>query len=140
MKLKGKKTAIIRWGVLLSVLSFVITCRYMPDMAEGYARTIYPSLSAALSAFSSLFLFFTFIIVHLSLHFVKILHRFFPLCAKKDFEMNFLFFLRFPLKNAENYSIMTEISFFKVVKNSHFRYKEKTHEKVSKNRHFDLGR
>ena len=57
MKLKGKKTAIIRWGVLLSVLSFVITCRYMPDMAEGYARIVYPPLSAALSAFSSLFPF-----------------------------------------------------------------------------------
>ena len=57
MKVKVKKAAIIRWGVLLSVLSFVITCRYMPDMAEWYARMIYPPLSAALSAFSSLFPF-----------------------------------------------------------------------------------
>lgn len=43
--------------LLLSVLSFVITCRYMPNLAEVYARTVYPPLSAALSAFSSLFPF-----------------------------------------------------------------------------------
>ena len=57
MKLKGKKTDIIRWGVLLLGLSFVIACRYMPNMAEGYAQTVYPQLSAVLSAFSSLFPF-----------------------------------------------------------------------------------
>ena len=57
MKVKGKKTAFIRWGVLLSALSFVTTCRYMSDMAEWYARTVYPTLSAALSACSSIFPF-----------------------------------------------------------------------------------
>ena len=36
---------------------FVVLCRYMPNLAEGYARTVYPPLSAALSAFSSLFPF-----------------------------------------------------------------------------------
>ena len=57
-----------------------------------------------------------FIIVHLSLHFVKILQAFFLFGTKNDFEANFLFFLRFPLKNAENYCIMTEITFFRFVK------------------------
>ena len=52
-----KGTKIIRWGILLLCISFVMLCRYMPNLAEGYARTIYPFLSAALSAFSSLFPF-----------------------------------------------------------------------------------
>ena len=48
---------IVRLTLLLVGMVFVISCRYMPNLAEGYARTVYPSLSAALSAFSSLFPF-----------------------------------------------------------------------------------
>lgn len=47
----------IRWALLLLALFFIVLCRYMPSIAEGYALTIYPPLSAALSAFSSLFSF-----------------------------------------------------------------------------------
>jgi len=46
-----------RQALLLASIAFTILCRYMPDMAEWYARTVYPPLSAALSAFSSLFPF-----------------------------------------------------------------------------------
>ena len=52
-----KKADIIRWILLLSGIIFTMSCRYMPDMAEWYARMVYPILSAALSAFSSLFPF-----------------------------------------------------------------------------------
>ena len=48
---------IIRLTLLLLGIVFVILCRYMPNLAEGYARMVYPPLSAALSAFSSLFPF-----------------------------------------------------------------------------------
>ena len=48
---------IVRWAFLSVALAFIVCCRYIPALAEGYARTIYPSLSAALSAFSSLFPF-----------------------------------------------------------------------------------
>ena len=47
----------VRWIGLFLALSFVILCRYIPHLAEGYARMVYPPLSAALSAFSSLFPF-----------------------------------------------------------------------------------
>ena len=47
----------LRLTLLLLGIVFVIICRYMPNLAEGYARMVYPSLSAALSAFSSLFPF-----------------------------------------------------------------------------------
>ena len=46
-----------RQALLLISIAFTILCRYMPDMAEWYARTVYPPLSVALSAFSSLFPF-----------------------------------------------------------------------------------
>ena len=46
-----------RQALLLASIAFTILCRYMPDMAEWYARMVYPPLSAALSAFSSLFPF-----------------------------------------------------------------------------------
>ena len=46
-----------RQALFLKSIAFTILCRYMPDMAEWYARTVYPPLSAALSAFSSLFPF-----------------------------------------------------------------------------------
>lgn len=48
---------IIRVTLLLLGIGFVVLCRYMPNLAEGYARTVYPSLSAALSSFSSPFPF-----------------------------------------------------------------------------------
>ena len=46
-----------RITILLIGIAFVVSCRYMPDLAEWYARMVYPALSAALSAFSSLFPF-----------------------------------------------------------------------------------
>ena len=55
--MEKKWIRIVRWTVLFLALSFVILCRYMPHLAEWYARTVYPPLSAALSAFSSLFPF-----------------------------------------------------------------------------------
>ena len=48
---------IVRLTLLLLGIVFVILCRYMPSLAEGYAQIVYPPLSAALSAFSSLFPF-----------------------------------------------------------------------------------
>ena len=48
---------IIRWVLLSIALAFIVCCRYMPTLAEGYARTVYPALSSILSAFSSLFPF-----------------------------------------------------------------------------------
>ena len=55
MKAKGQRT--IRWTLLALGMTFVILCRYQPGIAEWYARTVYPALSGALSAFSSLFPF-----------------------------------------------------------------------------------
>ena len=51
------KTIIIRWILLLAGITFTILCRFIPNIAEWYARMIYPTLSAAMSAFSSLFPF-----------------------------------------------------------------------------------
>ena len=48
---------IVRWVLLCVALAFIVCCRYMPALAEGYARTVYPVLSGGLSAFSSLFSF-----------------------------------------------------------------------------------
>ena len=47
----------VRWIGLFWAISFITLCRYMPNLAEWYARTVYPPLSASLSAFSSLFPF-----------------------------------------------------------------------------------
>ncbi|MBR5541015.1 MAG: DUF3810 domain-containing protein [Bacteroides sp.] len=55
--MQTKKANIIRWILLFGGIIFTMSCRYMPDMAEWYARTIYPPLSSALSALSSLFPF-----------------------------------------------------------------------------------
>ena len=56
--MNGKKVASwIRWVLLLLSITFVGVCRYVPSLAEGYARTVYPILSSSLSAFSSLFPF-----------------------------------------------------------------------------------
>ena len=51
------KTNILRWILPLLGIAFITLCRYQPGIAEWYARTVYPPLSAALSAFSSLFPF-----------------------------------------------------------------------------------
>ena len=48
---------ILRWGLPILAILFVFLCRYQPAWAEGYARIVYPSLSSALSAFSSIFPF-----------------------------------------------------------------------------------
>ena len=47
----------LRWGLPILAILFVFLCRYQPAWAEGYARMVYPFLSIALSAFSSLFPF-----------------------------------------------------------------------------------
>ena len=56
MKLFDYKS-VLRWGLPLLAILFVILCRSNPSWAEGYARTVYPYLSVGLSAFSSLFPF-----------------------------------------------------------------------------------
>lgn len=48
---------IVRWILLCVALAFILCCRYMPALAEWYARMAYPVLSSTLSAFSSLFPF-----------------------------------------------------------------------------------
>ena len=48
---------IARWILLCVALAFILCCRYMPALAEGYAQMAYPVLSSTLSAFSSLFPF-----------------------------------------------------------------------------------
>ena len=53
----SKRIEKVRWIGLFLAMSFVVLCRYMPNLAEWYARTVYPPLSASLSAFSSLFPF-----------------------------------------------------------------------------------
>ena len=59
MKAGIRKNAwtIIRWILLVVLFVWIVCCRYFPFMAEGYARMIYPSFSAILSAFSALFPF-----------------------------------------------------------------------------------
>lgn len=47
----------LRWGLPILAILFVFLCRYQPAWAEVYARMVYPFLSIALSAFSSLFPF-----------------------------------------------------------------------------------
>lgn len=49
--------SLFRWAVPMLAIAFILCCRYIPAVAEGYARTVYPSLSAVLSAFSSCFPF-----------------------------------------------------------------------------------
>ena len=46
-----------RKALLLIGIAFVVLCRYMPTLAEGYARMVYPPLSAVLSVCSSIFPF-----------------------------------------------------------------------------------
>ena len=53
----NRLTGRCRQALLLASIAFITLCRYQPGIAEWYARTVYPPLSAALSAFSSLFPF-----------------------------------------------------------------------------------
>ena len=46
-----------RIAILLVGIAFVVLCQQTPHLSEWYGRTVYPLLSAALSAFSSLFPF-----------------------------------------------------------------------------------
>lgn len=61
-------------------IAFVILCRYMPSIAEWYARMVYPSLSAALSAFSSLF---PFPLMELSVVGLILWLVVYPICLRK---------------------------------------------------------
>ena len=56
--MKTKLLPILRYIVLALLLLCIVLCRFFPVMAEGYARHIYPWLSAALSAIASVFPFF----------------------------------------------------------------------------------
>lgn len=56
LKYKSVVTA-VRWSILVLLFSFILLCRYVPSLAENYARNVYPSVSYGLSAFSSLFSF-----------------------------------------------------------------------------------
>ena len=53
----NRLTGRCRQALLLASIAFITLCRYQPGIADWYARTVYPPLSAALSAFSSLFPF-----------------------------------------------------------------------------------
>ena len=53
----NRLTGRCRQALLLASIAFITLCRYQPSIAEWYARTVYPPLSAALSTFSSLFPF-----------------------------------------------------------------------------------
>lgn len=53
--MKSKFNSYLRYGIPGVFLLLIFFCRMLPDMAEGYARYVYPYLSAMLSAFSSLF-------------------------------------------------------------------------------------
>ena len=55
--MKTKLLPILRYIVLALLLLCIVLCRFFPVMAEGYARHIYPWLSAALSAIASVFPF-----------------------------------------------------------------------------------
>lgn len=45
---------ILRYALPVMLIAFIVLCRYIPSLAEGYARCIYPVFSAILSAVSSL--------------------------------------------------------------------------------------
>lgn len=47
----------MRYTIPLLLIVYIVVCRFAPSIAEGYARHIYPFLSALLSAFSSVFPF-----------------------------------------------------------------------------------
>ena len=70
----------IRLTLLFLGIAFVVLCRYMPSLAEGYARTVYPPLSAALSAFSSLFPFPLMEVFVVGLILALIIY---PICLRK---------------------------------------------------------
>ncbi len=49
-----KILTILRYALPLILILFIVLCRYIPSLAEGYARCIYPVFSTILSALSSL--------------------------------------------------------------------------------------
>lgn len=51
---RSKAIRIIRYGVLLLLLSLVLATRYVPGVGEWYATVLYPVISALLSAVASL--------------------------------------------------------------------------------------
>lgn len=53
--MKTKFCTYIRYGIPGILLILILLCRFLPGMAEGYARYVYPYLSAIMSGFSSLF-------------------------------------------------------------------------------------
>lgn len=55
--MKTRLLLILRCAVPLLLILCILLCRFFPAMAEGYARHIYPWLSAALSAIASVFPF-----------------------------------------------------------------------------------
>lgn len=52
--MKEKILAILRYTLPLILILFIVLCRFIPSLAEGYARHVYPVLSMILSAVSSL--------------------------------------------------------------------------------------
>lgn len=47
----------LAWAIPVLFIIIIEICRYSPVWAEGYARQVYPVISAGLSAFSALFPF-----------------------------------------------------------------------------------
>lgn len=52
-----KILTILRYALPVMLIIFIVLCRYLPSLAEGYAREVYPVVSAVLSAVSSIFPF-----------------------------------------------------------------------------------
>lgn len=51
--MNNRMKTVVRWALPLCLIGFIVSCRYVPSLAETYARAVYPVLSAVLSAFSS---------------------------------------------------------------------------------------
>lgn len=52
--MKKRILTILRYALPLILILFIVLCRYVPSLAEGYARLVYPVFSTILSALSSL--------------------------------------------------------------------------------------
>lgn len=55
--MKKKITAVLRIALPLGLILLIALCRFIPSLAEGYARSVYPVVSTVLSAISSVFPF-----------------------------------------------------------------------------------
>lgn len=53
--MKNRLSSYLRYGIPGVMLVLILLCRVLPGMAEGYARHVYPYLSAVMSALSSPF-------------------------------------------------------------------------------------